>query len=86
MEPMTDTMTAEPKQKMSRTMRWAMAHPFMIYEVTDPELRSLLCYYRNKDKRKQQEQTQNQEACNALLSSDQKFAFYREQGLELIEY
>ena len=86
MEPMTDTITAEPKQKISRTTRWAMAHPLMIYEVTDPELRSLLCYYRNKDKKKQQEQTQNQEACNALLSSDQKFAFYREQGLELIEY
>lgn len=86
MEPMTDTMTAEPKQKISRTARWAMAHPFMIYEVTDPELRSLLCYYRNKDKKKQQEQTQNQETCNALLSSDQKFAFYRKQGLELIEY
>lgn len=63
MEPMTDTMAAEPTQKLSRTARWAMAHPFMIYEVTDPELRSLLCYYRNKDKKVQQEQTQNQEAC-----------------------
>ena len=28
----------------------------MIYEVTDPELRSQLCYYRNKDKQAQQEQ------------------------------
>lgn len=52
MEETTDTMTeTTPKRKrISRTARWAMAHPFMIYEVTDPELRSLLCYYRKKDR------------------------------------
>lgn len=35
----------------------------MIYEVTDPELRSQLCYYRNKDKEKevQEYSTENQE-------------------------
>jgi len=30
-----------------KPMRWARAHKFMIYEVTDPVLRSQLCYYRN---------------------------------------
>ena len=56
MDTMTETMTAEPKKRISRTGRWARAHKFMIYEVTDPELRSQLCYYRNKDKQAQQEQ------------------------------
>ncbi len=36
-------------------MRWALAHPGIIYEVTDPELRALLCNYRNKDKNKEKE-------------------------------
>ena len=49
-------------------MRWAMAHPFMIYEVTDPELRSQLCYYRNKDKqeKEQVESIENQEILRKL--------------------
>ncbi len=29
----------------------------MIYEVTDPELRSQLCYYRNKEKQQQEQLT-----------------------------
>ena len=36
-------------------MRWALAHPGIIYEVTDPELRALLCNYRNKDKKNEKE-------------------------------
>ena len=36
-------------------MRWARAHPGIIYEVTDPELRALLCNYRNKDKKTEEE-------------------------------
>ena len=42
-------------------MRWARAHKFMIYEVTDPELRSQLCYYRNKEKKQQEQQQQEQQ-------------------------
>ena len=62
MDTMTETMTAEPKKRISRTGRWARAHKFMIYEVTDPELRSQLCYYRNrKNEDVQQEVTDNQE-------------------------
>jgi broad specificity polyphosphatase/5'/3'-nucleotidase SurE len=59
----TDVETAPKKKRISRTMQWARAHKFMIYEVTDPELRSQLCYYRNKEKREkeQQEQTQDQD-------------------------
>ena len=44
------TVTA-PKKRISRTMRWARAHKGLIYEVTDPELRSQLCFYRNKEKK-----------------------------------
>lgn len=61
MEAMAET-TSEPKKRISRTARWAMAHPFMIYEVTDPELRSQLCYYRNKDKEDKALQDTNQTA------------------------
>ena len=50
------TTTTAPKKRISKTGRWARAHKFMIYEVTDPELRSQLCYYRNKAKQEQQEQ------------------------------
>ena len=53
---MATTATAAPKRRIPKTARWARAHKFMIYEVTDPELRSQLCYYRNKDKQTQQEQ------------------------------
>ena len=62
MDTMNETMTAEPKKRISKTARWARAHKFMIYEVTDPELRSQLCYYRNKkDQEVQQKITDNQE-------------------------
>lgn len=40
-----------PKKRISRTMRFAMANKGLIYEVTDPELRSQLCFYRNKEKK-----------------------------------
>ena len=56
MEAVAETTTSEPKKRISRTARWAMAHPFMIYEVTDPELRSQLCYYRKKNKKEQEQQ------------------------------
>ena len=61
----TEVEPAPKKKRISRTMQWAYAHPFMIYEVTDPELRSQLCYYRNKEKREseQQEQTQDKVIC-----------------------
>lgn len=39
----------EPKKRISKTMQWARAHVGIIEEVTDPELRSQLSYYRNKD-------------------------------------
>ncbi len=51
----TETTTGTTKKRISRTMRWALAHPGIIYEVTDPELRALLCNYRNKDKNKEKE-------------------------------
>lgn len=51
---MATTTTAAPKRRISKTMRWARAHKFMIYEVTDPELRSQLCYYRNNDSNEQE--------------------------------
>ncbi|MBR2773333.1 MAG: hypothetical protein IKD78_15225 [Bacteroidales bacterium] len=59
----TEVETAPKKKRISWTMRMARAHKFMIYEVTDPELRSQLCYYRNKDKR-EQGQTQNEDTQN----------------------
>lgn len=37
-------------------MKWARAHVGVIYEVTDPELRALLCNYRDKDKQKKEEE------------------------------
>lgn len=52
----------EDGKRISKTARWARAHKGFIYEVTDPELRSQLCYYRNKDRQNQQqpeEQPQN---------------------------
>ena len=57
----TTTKNAEPKtkRKISKAMEWAYAHPFVIEEVTDPELRSQMCCYRNKDK-EQQKQEQNE--------------------------
>jgi hypothetical protein len=51
------TTTSAPKRRISKTARWARAHKFMIYEVTDPELRSQLCYYRNKEKQQQEQLT-----------------------------
>ena len=55
-----ETETAAPKRKrISWTMKMARAHRFMIYDVTDPELRSQMCCYRNKDK-EQQEQEQEE--------------------------
>ena len=35
---------------------WLRAHKHFIEEVTDPELRSQLAYYRNKDKKEVVEQ------------------------------
>jgi len=57
-----ETENAPKRKRISWTMKMAYAHPFMIYEVTDPELRSQLCYYRNKDK-EQQEQEQEEVRC-----------------------
>ena len=45
-----EATTATPKRRISRTMRFARANKGLIYEVTDPVLRSQLCYYRNKEK------------------------------------
>ena len=49
-----------PNKKISKTWAWAIAHPGIIYEVTDPELRSQLANYRNK-----QHQEDVYEAVNA---------------------
>ena len=46
----TATKTS-PKGRVSRTMRWARAHKGFIYDVTDPELRSQLCNFRDKDRK-----------------------------------
>lgn len=46
----------EPKKRISKTMQWARAHVGIIEEVTDPELRSQLCYYRKKNKKEQEQQ------------------------------
>jgi hypothetical protein len=51
----SEITTGTPRKRISRTMRWALAHPGIIYEVTDPELRALLCNYRNKDKKTEEE-------------------------------
>ena len=50
---MDASTTPAPKKRISKTARWARAHKFMIYEVTDPVLRSQLCYSRNKKKEQQ---------------------------------
>ena len=47
----TEVETAPKKRRVSWTMRMARAHKFMIYEVTDPELRSQMCCYRTKENR-----------------------------------
>ena len=54
---MATTTTTAPEKRISKTARWARAHKFMIYEVTDPELRSQLCYYRNKENKEQPTET-----------------------------
>ena len=41
--------STEPKKKISKTMQWARAHVGIIEEVRDPELRALLCNYRDKE-------------------------------------
>jgi len=48
---MATTTDTAPKRRISKTMRWARAHKGFIYEVTDPELRSQLANYRNKEKK-----------------------------------
>ena len=57
----TETATETPRKRISRTMRWALAHPGIIYEVTDPELRALLCNYRNKDKKNEEESVKEED-------------------------
>ncbi len=47
---MSTTTTTAPEKRISKTVRWARAHKGFIYEVTDPELRSQLANYRNKEK------------------------------------
>lgn len=37
------------KRRIARRNAWLKAHKGIIYEVTDPELRSQLSYYRNKE-------------------------------------
>ncbi|MCR5456314.1 MAG: hypothetical protein K6F33_15150 [Bacteroidales bacterium] len=52
----TDTVVTEPKKRLSKTAKWARSHVGVIYEVTDPELRALLCNYRDKDNQKMDEE------------------------------
>lgn len=57
------TMEAtEPKKKISKAMQWARTHVGFIEEITDPELRSQLAYYRKRDNKVQQAQDQPVEA------------------------
>ena len=46
------TPTSAPEKRISKTAQWAMSHRFMIYDVTDPELRSQLCNFRDKREKK----------------------------------
>ena len=39
-----------PEKRVSKAWAWAMAHIGIICEVTDPELRSQLANFRNKEK------------------------------------
>jgi len=39
------------KRRIARRKEWLRTHKGMIYEVTDPELRSQLSYYRNKERK-----------------------------------
>ena len=39
------------KRRIARRNAWLKAHKGIIYEVTDPELRSQLSYYRNKERK-----------------------------------
>lgn len=41
--------SAAPEKQYSKTAIWARAHKGFIDEVTDPELRSQLAYYRKRD-------------------------------------
>ena len=43
------TTAANTTKRISKAMRWARAHKGFIYDVTDPELRSQLANFRNKD-------------------------------------
>jgi hypothetical protein len=43
------------KRRISKTARFARAHKGLIYEVTDPVLRSQLCYYRNRERKAETE-------------------------------
>lgn len=42
--------STESGKRVSKGWAWAVAHKGFISEVTDPELRSQLAYYRKKDK------------------------------------
>ena len=52
----TEVENLTPPKRISWAMRWAYAHPFVIYEVTDPELRSQMCCYRNEENRERDRQ------------------------------
>ncbi len=48
----TRVLTVEAnKRRIARRKEWLRTHKGMIYEVTDPELRSQLCYYRKREKK-----------------------------------
>lgn len=49
METVQTNIETEPKKKISKAGKWLRANVGFIEEVTDPELRSQLANYRNKD-------------------------------------
>ncbi|MBR6179400.1 MAG: hypothetical protein IKQ70_16165 [Bacteroidales bacterium] len=51
------TISEEQKKKISLTGMRARALVGLIEEVTDPELRSQLAYYRKRDKQAQQKES-----------------------------
>ena len=43
-------ITVSKRRRVSKTMKFATENKGLIYEVTDPELRSQLSFYRNKER------------------------------------
>ena len=56
------TESSVPEKEIAHRIIWARAHKGIIYEVTDPDLRSQLAYYRKRDKQLMQTAVQEEVA------------------------